>query len=54
MATDHELDWKVYVRMLMGMLRNYVNNEHDDWEDVLELVCFAYRSSVHSATCESP
>ena len=38
----------------MGMLRNYIGHKHDDWEDVLELVCFAYRASVHSSTCETP
>ena len=38
----------------MGMLRNYINQHHDDWEKVLELVCFAYRASVHSSTCETP
>ena len=37
----------------MSMLRNYTKS-HDDWEGVLELVCFAYRSSVHSSTCDSP
>ena len=36
----------------MGMLRNYIN-QHHDWEKVLELVCFAYRASVHSSTCET-
>ena len=41
-------------RTLMSMLRNYTKNTHDDWEDVLELLCFAYRSSVHSSTHESP
>ena len=41
-------------RTLMGMLRNYVEKTHDDWERVLELLCFAYRASVHSSTHESP
>ena len=41
-------------RTLMGMLCNYIGHKHDDWEDVLELVCFVYRASVHSPTCETP
>ena len=39
---------------LLNMLRNYVNEEHDNWEEVLDLICFAYRGSVHSTTHEAP
>ena len=41
-------------RTLMGVLRNYIGHKHDDWEDVLELVCFAYRASFLSSIRETP
>ena len=41
-------------RTLMSMIRCFVNHRQSDWEEVLELVCFAYRSSVHSSTLETP
>jgi transposase InsO family protein len=34
--------------------KELVDGHHDDWEDVLGEVCFAYRSSIHSSTNESP
>ena len=41
-------------RTLMGVLRNYIGHKRDDWEDVLELVCFAYRASFLSSIRETP
>jgi transposase InsO family protein len=42
-------------RTMTTMLRKeLVDGHHDDWEDVLGEVCFAYRSSIHSSTNESP
>jgi hypothetical protein len=37
------------------MLRKELNDgQHENWEDGLGEVCFAYRSSIHSSTNESP
>ena len=41
-------------RTLRGMIRNYVKDNHENWEDVLELVCFAYTASVHASSYETP
>lgn len=42
-------------RTLTSMLRNVVKDgQHENWEDMLGDVCFAYRSSVHSSTMETP
>ena len=38
----------------MTMVRHYVNEAHDNWEDVLEPLQFAYCNSVHSSTYETP
>ena len=32
------------------MTRNYINEEYDNWEEILDLFCFAYRGSVHAST----
>ena len=37
------------------MLRKILDDgKHENWEDVLGDVCFAYRSTIHSSTLESP
>ena len=36
------------------MIRLYINDTHDDWEDLLEPLRFAYCNSVHSSTHETP
>ena len=42
-------------RTMTTMLRKeLIDGHHDNWEDVLGEVCFAYRSSIHSSTNESP
>jgi transposase InsO family protein len=42
-------------RTMTTMLRKeLVDGQHENWEDVLGEVCFAYRSSIHSSTNESP
>ena len=42
-------------RTLISMLRKLLEDgQHINWEDLLGDVCFAYRSSVHSSTLESP
>ena len=35
------------------MLRNYIDEGHCNWEDMLNKVAFAYRASVHAFTLES-
>ena len=41
-------------RTMMGKLRNYVDEGHDDWEEMLDYIVFAYRGSVHESTLEKP
>jgi hypothetical protein len=41
-------------RTLKGILTAYVNKDHNDWDDHLPLVLFAYRNSVHSSSGVSP
>ena len=41
-------------RSLIAMLRNYINDGHDNWEEMLHYAAFAYRASVHYSTLESP
>jgi transposase InsO family protein len=42
-------------RTMTTMLRKeLVDGHHDESEDVLGELCFAYRSSIHSSTNESP
>ena len=42
-------------RTLISMLRKLlIDSTHDNWEDYLDEVCFAYRASIHSSTLESP
>ena len=41
-------------RSLIAILRNYINDGHDNWAEMLEYVAFAYRGSVHASTMESP
>jgi transposase InsO family protein len=41
-------------KSLKDMLLHFVNNRHDDWDDYLPFVLFAYRTSVHSSTHETP
>ena len=36
------------------MLMHFVNNRHDDWDEYLTFVLFAYRTAVHSSTLETP
>ena len=38
----------------MSMVRHYVNEAHENWENVLEPLQFAYCNSVHSSTWETP
>ena len=42
-------------RTLTTMLRKeLVEKSHDNWEEVLEYLCFAYRTTVHNSTNETP
>ena len=36
------------------MIRGYINDQHDNWEDLLEPNRFAYCNSIHSSTGFSP
>ncbi len=45
--------WK-FNSTLCQMLSFYVGPRHDDWDNCVEFVCFAYRSSVQASTKESP
>jgi transposase InsO family protein len=40
--------------MTTTLRKELIDGLHDNWEDVLGEVCFAYRSSIHSSTNESP
>ena len=41
-------------RMLEAMLAKYVSRNHEDWDDHLQIVMLAYRSSVHETTKQTP
>ena len=41
-------------KSLKDMLMHFVNNRHDDWDEYLTFVLFAYRTAVHSSTLETP
>ena len=36
------------------MLKHYVNEHHDNWDEYLPFVLFAYRTSVQSSVLETP
>ena len=41
-------------RTLGGMLRQFVNSQQDDWDELLPLCAMAYNSSMHTSTAYSP
>lgn len=41
-------------RTLLGMLSQYVNGSHDDWDEKVPFVMMAYRASIQEATRFSP
>ena len=41
-------------RNIITLIRRYINEKHDDWEDLLEPLRFAYCNSVNSSTHETP
>ncbi|XP_046452785.1 uncharacterized protein LOC124200562 [Daphnia pulex] len=38
----------------MLLRKELINSQHGDWEEMLGDFCFAYHSSVHSSTQETP
>ena len=41
-------------RNIIALIRRYINEKHDDWEDLLEPLRFAYCNSANSSTHETP
>ena len=41
-------------RTLTTMIRHYISSGHNDWEDLLPPLRFAYCNSVHESTNETP
>jgi len=41
-------------KTLCQIIRGYINDEHDNWEDLLEPIKFAYVNSINSSTNFSP
>lgn len=41
-------------KTIKSMLKNYCNEFHDDWDEFLDQVIFAYNIAVHSSTGVSP
>lgn len=41
-------------RTLMNYLSHFVNNEHSDWDEWIDLALMAYRATPHTATGYSP
>jgi hypothetical protein len=41
-------------RTLEGMLRAFVSEHHDDWDEFLELLAFAYKTAIHKTTGVTP
>jgi transposase InsO family protein len=41
-------------KTLVDILAHYVNEEHKDWDEYLEMSLFAYRTSVHDSTGVTP
>jgi hypothetical protein len=38
----------------MMLRKELEDSQHEDWEDMLDDVCFAYHTSIHSSTQETP
>ncbi|MCP3663190.1 MAG: DDE-type integrase/transposase/recombinase [Gammaproteobacteria bacterium] len=43
-----------YNHTLVDMLSMFVSKRQDDWDEILDLVVFAYRTAIHSTTKETP
>ena len=43
-----------YNRTVLAMLRNYVNEHHDDWDRYISGVTYAYNCTVHRTTKTTP
>ena len=41
-------------RSILRMLRKFANNNHSEWDRYIHLLTYAYNSTVHSSTGESP
>lgn len=41
-------------KVIADMLSHYINKRHSDWDDVLDVVMLAYRTSVHRTLGETP
>lgn len=41
-------------RNIISLIRRYINEQHDDWKELLEPLRFAYCNSVNSSTHETP
>ena len=43
-----------YNRTILAMLRNYVNEHQDDWDEYVTALTYAYNTSVHRSTGTTP
>lgn len=43
-----------YNRTILAMLRSYVNEHQDDWDDYAQALSYAYNSHVHRSTGTTP
>ena len=44
----------MFNKKVTEMVRKYIENGFEKWEDILELVAFSYNNSTHSSTSETP
>jgi hypothetical protein len=43
-----------FIQTMKSMLKSFVNSKHNDWDDYLDELSFAYNTSIHNATKFSP
>ena len=43
-----------FIQTMKAMLKSFVNSKHNDWDDYLDELSFAYNTSVHNSTKFSP
>ena len=43
-----------YNRTILVLLRNYVNEHQDDWDEYVTALTYAYNTSVHRSTGTTP
>jgi hypothetical protein len=45
---------KHFNKTVVEMIRKYIGDGFENWEEILRLMASAYRNSIHSSTMERP